>query len=217
MTKLTLTFDNGPTPGVTELVLDALASRDIKATFFLVGDHLAEPGALEIAMEAHAQGHWIGNHTMRHGPPLGDWTDHEAAVEEIASAQTALGRLAHPRRFFRPNGRGEVGPHLLNGPALDYLVAHHYTVVLWSIYVRDSKQPLDWEQRALDTIGRREWDVLVLHDVLNGGMDSLPKFLDGILDRGITLEQDFPDDLVPIDRGAITDAAATILTQGVAL
>ena len=106
MTKLTLTFDNGPTPGVTERVLDALASRDIKATFFLVGDRLAEPGAIEIATEAHAQGHWIGNHTMRHGPPLGDWSDHEASVEEIASAQAALGPLAHPRRFFRPNGRG---------------------------------------------------------------------------------------------------------------
>ena len=57
----------------------------------------------------------------------------------------------------------------------------------------------------------------MLHDVLNGGMDSLPTFLDSILERGITLEQDFPDYLVPIDRGVITDAAATILPQGVAL
>jgi len=217
MTKLTLSFDNGPTPGVTERVLDALASRGIKASFFLVGDRLAEPGAIEIAAEAHAQGHWIGNHTMRHGPPLGDWSDHEASVDEIASAQVALGTLAHPRRFFRPNGRGEVGPHLLNAPVVDYLVAHRYTVVLWSVYVRDSKEPLDWAQRALDTIGRRAWDVLVLHDVLNGGMDSLPMFLDSILDRDITIEQDFPDYLVPIDRGAITDAAATILPEGVAL
>jgi peptidoglycan/xylan/chitin deacetylase (PgdA/CDA1 family) len=217
MTKLTLTFDNGPTPGVTERVLEALASRGIKASFFLVGDRLADPGAIEIAAEAHAQGHWIGNHTMRHGPPLGDWSDHEASVDEIASAQEALGPLVHPRRFFRPNGRGQVGPHLLNATVVDYLVAHRYSVVLWSVYVRDSKEPADWAQRALDAIGAREWDILVLHDVPNGGMDSLPMFLDAILERGVTLEQDFPDYLVPIDRGVITDAAATILPQGVAL
>ncbi len=217
MTRLTLTFDNGPTPGVTEPVLAALASRDIKATFFVVGDRLSEPGAFEIAETAHEQGHWIGNHTMQHGPPLGNWTDPHKAVDEIASAQEALGRLAHPHRFFRPNGHGTVGPHLLNGPVVDYLVTHHYTVVLWSIFVRDSKQPEDWDQRALEVIGERDWDVLVLHDLAGGGMDLLPGFLDSMLERGITFEQGFPEDLLPIDRGVITSAAATVLPQDVTL
>src|SRR5947208_2063040 len=42
--RLTLTFDNGPTPGVTEHVLDELARRDLKATFFMVGTDLRLPG-----------------------------------------------------------------------------------------------------------------------------------------------------------------------------
>ncbi|MBY9051435.1 polysaccharide deacetylase family protein, partial [Pseudomonas fluorescens] len=40
---LTLTFDNGPDPDVTPLVLDILAERGIKATFFVIGEKLADP------------------------------------------------------------------------------------------------------------------------------------------------------------------------------
>ena len=188
-----------------------------EATFFLVGDRLLEPDAFELAVATHEQGHWIGNHTMHHGPPLGTWADPHKAVDEIASAQESLGDLAHPHRFFRPNGHGSVGPHLLNAPVVDYLVTNQYTVVLWSIYVRDSKQPEDWDERATAAIGQRDWDVLVLHDLAGGGMSLLPKFLDVMLERGVTFEQGFSEDLVPIDRGVITSAAATVLPQDVVL
>ena len=56
MTKLTVTFDNGPTPGVTEKVLDALRSRDLKSTFFLVGDKLATAGASDLASQRARRG-----------------------------------------------------------------------------------------------------------------------------------------------------------------
>ena len=44
MPRLTLTFDNGPTPGVTEQVLATLAERGLRATFFVVGEKLKQPG-----------------------------------------------------------------------------------------------------------------------------------------------------------------------------
>src|SRR4249920_3479867 len=100
VSRLTITFDNGPTPGVTDRVLATLLSRGIKSTFFLVGEKLVAAGARDLAVAAHEQGHWIGNHTMHHGPPLGEWDDADGACAEIALAQEALGALAHPRRLF---------------------------------------------------------------------------------------------------------------------
>jgi peptidoglycan/xylan/chitin deacetylase (PgdA/CDA1 family) len=211
VTRLTITFDNGPTPGVTDRVLATLATRGIKSTFFLVGEKLVATEARDLAIAAHEQGHWIGNHTMHHGSPLGEWDDAEGACAEIALAQEALGALAHPRRLFRPNGRGLVGSHVLSSATIGYLAAHRYTVVLWSIFVRDSKSPDGWEQRALAPLGQREWDVLVLHDVPTSDMDVLPRFIDHVLDRGITIEQDFPTDLIPLEQGALTGAAVSML------
>ena len=114
--KLTLTFDHGPTPGVTERVLDVLRERDLHATFFPTGSHLAEPGVRALAERVLAEGHWLGNHTMTHGAPLGKRNDPAVEVGEIALAQEALGSLSHPDKLFRPNGSGQVGPHLLAQP-----------------------------------------------------------------------------------------------------
>ena len=69
MKRLTLSFDNGPFESGTALVLDALAARSIKASFFLVGKQLAAPGARALAERAKAEGHWIGNHTLSHDVP----------------------------------------------------------------------------------------------------------------------------------------------------
>src|SRR3954447_11542985 len=97
--RVTLTFDNGPTPGVTEPVLDVLDGRGLKATFFVVGERVARPEGRALAERAHAAGHWIGNHTMTHRVQFGCATD--AAVDrEIDDAQAALDGLAHPDRLF---------------------------------------------------------------------------------------------------------------------
>ena len=67
--RITLTFDNGPTPGVTDDVLDVLAGRDVPATFFVVGNRLREPAGRALAERAKAEGHRIGNHAHPHHPP----------------------------------------------------------------------------------------------------------------------------------------------------
>jgi peptidoglycan/xylan/chitin deacetylase (PgdA/CDA1 family) len=66
MRKLTLTFDNGPTPGVTDKVLDILARRDLRATFMVVGQNLFDPSSAALLHEINAAGHWIGNHSLTH-------------------------------------------------------------------------------------------------------------------------------------------------------
>src|SRR3712207_8879193 len=59
MPRLTLTFDNGPWLGATEAVLDILAERSVRATFFVVGERLKALGGRALAERARAAGHWI--------------------------------------------------------------------------------------------------------------------------------------------------------------
>src|ERR1700749_3431208 len=103
MFDLTLSFDNGPTPDITPRVLDVLARRGIASTFFVIGEKLLANRAL--AERAHAEGHWIGNHTFTHSLPFGLMTP-DAASSEFDRTQEAIGSLAHLHRYFRPYGQG---------------------------------------------------------------------------------------------------------------
>src|SRR5579875_1560383 len=133
MFDLTLSFDNGPTPGVTEFVLDTLAAQEIATTFFVVGTHAAAPGGMALAQRAHAAGHWIGNHTWTHSVPLGDRREPDLPEQEIARTQRLIGPLAHPHRWFRPfGGGGHLDRRLLNPAVADYLRAHRFSCVLWN-------------------------------------------------------------------------------------
>ena len=83
MFDLTLSFDNGPTADVTPFVLDVLARRGVRSTFFVIGEKVARPENRVLAERAHAEGHWIGNHTWRHVTPLGQLTDVDETEAEI--------------------------------------------------------------------------------------------------------------------------------------
>jgi peptidoglycan-N-acetylglucosamine deacetylase len=197
---VTLTFDNGPMPGTTDRVLDVLRDRAVPATFFVVGDMLRRPGARALAERAVAEGHWIGNHTLTHGTPLGDDPDVEYARREIEDAQTLIGDLAGERRLFRPpGGGGVIGPHLLSPAATDILRRGGYTCVLWSSVPRDWEDPTGWVDTALADVERLLHAVVVLHDLPTGAMDALPRFLDALADQEVDIVQDFPPDvLVPV-------------------
>ena len=118
MPKLTLSFDNGPVPGATERILEILAERGLKASFFLIGERLRDPACRRLAERAKDEGHWIGNHTMTHTAPLTQLSDPNHAETEIGRCQEMLGALSHPMRFFRPSGGGTLGPHLLTRSAV---------------------------------------------------------------------------------------------------
>jgi peptidoglycan/xylan/chitin deacetylase (PgdA/CDA1 family) len=200
MFDLTLTFDNGPDDDATPLVLDVLARRGIRATFFVIGDRLAECRGL--TERAAAEGHWIGNHTLTHSGPLGTRHEPGLADREIGRTQELLGRLAHPHRYFRPQGGGgKLGLHLLSAEAADFLERGRYTCVLWNSIPRDWDDPDGWVDRALAYCGQQPWTLMVLHDIASGAMRHLDRFLDQVAERGGRLRQDFPPDCVPMTDG----------------
>lgn len=201
---ITLTFDNGPDPETTPRVLDILARRGLRTTFFVLGDKLRDPARRRTAERAHAEGHWIANHTFNHMVPLGRSAGPGRSEAEIARTQELIGDLAHPDKLFRPfGGGGHLDDRLLDESALSYLTREGFTCVLWNAVPRDWEGTGAWVERALDLAGRQDWTLMVLHDLETGAMDHLERFLDQAEDRGARFVQDFPPDCVPIRRGRI--------------
>jgi peptidoglycan/xylan/chitin deacetylase (PgdA/CDA1 family) len=213
MTVITLTFDNGPEPDVTPHVLGTLRRHDIRSTFFVVGEKLRDRRTL--AERAHADGHWIGNHTYTHRVPLGMNAEPGAAIAEIERTETLIGDLAHPRRLFRPfGGGGRIDQRLLNREALNHLHDNAYTCVLWNVIAHDWSDPDGWVERALDLCFARAHALLVLHDLPTGAMRDLDRFVAAAGDRGARFAQDFPPDCVPIERGTLTAAIEPYVSDG---
>lgn len=212
MTTITLSFDNGPDPDTTPQVLDTLRQHDVKATFFVLGDKLRDRRPL--CVRAHAEGHWIGNHTYNHLLPLGMTSERGVATKEIARTQALLGDLVHERRFFRPfGGGGLLDQRLLNREAFDHLQQGAYTCVLWNVIPEDWAYPTGWVERALKLCLAQEHSLIVLHDLPTGAMDNLGRFLSVAKDSGAVFEQDFPESCVLMERGRLVRPADSYLTE----
>lgn len=99
--QLALTFDDGPNPAATPRLLEILAKRNARATFFVIGNYvLREP---ELTREILAAGHTLGNHTMHH-PWLprhssatirAEMLACNAAIEQTTGKQVTLFRAPH--------------------------------------------------------------------------------------------------------------------------
>jgi peptidoglycan/xylan/chitin deacetylase (PgdA/CDA1 family) len=199
--KITLTFDNGPTAGVTDEVLDALAERQMCAMFFIVGRNVRPAAGRRLIARAIREGHRIGNHSYTHGLPLGELSPTEA-VHEISSTQTLLNDFADVDRYFRPWGtEGALERRCLNRTAVDHLIAEKYTCVLWNSVPRDWADPEGWVGRALADTRSHQHTVVVLHDLPTGAMKQLPRFLDELTASGVEVVTELPDECVPILRG----------------
>jgi peptidoglycan-N-acetylglucosamine deacetylase len=204
--KVTMTFDNGPDPEVTPRVLKTLAAHGTKATFFVLGKHLAQPARRELAVRAFREGHQLGNHTFYHDVPFGRLVKPEDAVNEIIMTDTLLGELVGAERLFRPFGGGAVGSHLLNRLAWDFLVARGFTCVLWNCVAPEEPMPDTWMTPTLNACERQPWSVVVLHDIPTGATQHLDRFLGMLIDHGAEFSQDFPPECTPLRRGVSVGA-----------
>jgi peptidoglycan/xylan/chitin deacetylase (PgdA/CDA1 family) len=203
LAKVTLTFDNGPDPQATPLVLDCLARCGVKSTFFVLGHKLGTPAGVDLAHRASGEGHWIGNHTWSHAGRLGDMP-REAALDEFVRTEEALAWLKQSVPLFRPRGGGgKQGQGLLHPAVVERLTAGGYTCVLWNSVPGDYRDPGGWMERALADCRTREWSLMVLHDISNGAMRHLESFLRKLQDDGHLLVQDFPPECTPVVAGKI--------------
>lgn len=214
MFDLTLTFDNGPDPATTPAVLDILAKRDLRSSFFVIGKRLAVPGARAIVERAKQEGHWVANHTWTHTMPLGLRTEPDAPQQEIGRTQDELGDLSMPERYFRPGGGGGIlDQRLFSRAAVDFLTSGGFTCVLWNAIPHDWDDPDGWVETALAQCRAQPWSLMVLHDLPTGAMVHLERFIDAVGEAGGTIRQDFPPDCVPIVRGEIVRPMNAYITN----
>ena len=192
--RVTLTFYNGPTPGVTERVLEILDRAGIRSTFFVIGQKLRTPAAAALARDARSAGHWIGNHTFTHSVALGDRPTADYAAREIGDTQACIGELSHPDKLFRPYGNsGLIGPHLLSRAALSYLLSHRFRTIIWNCVPGDWKDPNGWVESCVAQVEAHDWSVIVLHDIKTGCLPRLQELLQRITDMGVIHEQEYPE------------------------
>jgi peptidoglycan/xylan/chitin deacetylase (PgdA/CDA1 family) len=161
-----LTFDDGPTPGITEWILDELARHGAKATFFCLGRNVeAHP---ELYRRILAEGHAVGNHTYGHAK---GWRENSAGyVADVEHASDFISGM-----LFRP-------PYGRISPAQARLVGLRYRIVMWNIISRDYNRRLSPE-KCLDNVIRhvREGDIVVFHDshkAFRNMSYALPRVLD---------------------------------------
>ncbi len=178
-----LTFDDGPNPDATPLILDALRDRGVHATFFILGRH-AEKWP-ELVKRVADEGHTIGNHGWFHRKlhfksPAYVRRDLELGTRAI---EQACG--VRPRLFRAPHG--------FRAPWVTAIARSlGQRTVGWSLGVWDSDRPgADViAQRTVE--GARPGSILLLHD--GDGYDdrgdrmqtaqAVPQILDRLLDQG---------------------------------
>jgi peptidoglycan/xylan/chitin deacetylase (PgdA/CDA1 family) len=152
-----LTFDDGPTRGVTDRVLDVLAREHVPATFFVVGRAARREPALLRRMAA--DGDEIENHSDTH-PHLNALLPPGALDAEIANADAAIAAATGRRTsWLRP----PFGAR--NAAVLDAARRHGKRVVLWTAMLDETSPhapPDALAERLLRQVG--DGAIIVLHD-----------------------------------------------------
>lgn len=99
---VSLTFDDGPNPDATPVILDALKARGVHATFFFLGRHVERWP--EIVARAAAEGHQIGNHGYYHRKL--HWKSPAYVRDDLGRGKAAIEAAAHvsPTHFRAPHG-----------------------------------------------------------------------------------------------------------------
>jgi peptidoglycan/xylan/chitin deacetylase (PgdA/CDA1 family) len=170
-----LTFDDGPDPEATPRLLQLLAARGVRATFFLIGERAARhPDVVRAIADA---GHEVGNHTWRH---RNAWllTPAMAAREIIEGSRILQDILGRPPRLFRPPW-GIVSAATLATTRRLGLVT-----VLWSIQHEGLRPRTPAAQLRHVTHRLHDGAIVDLHDApgLAGAPDRLLATMPGLLD-----------------------------------
>lgn len=147
--EIYLTFDDGPTPEITQWVLDKLARFEARATFFCIGKNAAaHPQLTQSIVDA---GHSLGNHTHNH--LNGFKSDRGAYLENIELAGQHI-----PSKLFRP-------PYGRMTRQLAREVAKTHKIIMWSVLSGDFDTKISGEKVAQNCIKHIEpGSIVVFHD-----------------------------------------------------
>lgn len=161
-----LTFDDGPVPEATPLVLDILAKYNVKATFFCVGENVKNNPA--IYKRILDEGHGVGNHTYNH---LNGWKTND---KEYFDNVEECSKVLDSKLFRPPYGRIKYSQYKR--------LKKEYKIVMWDLLSYDYDTDLSAEQ-CFDIVKRnsRSGSIIVFHDSVKAA-PKIPVLLTGTLE-----------------------------------
>ena len=179
--EVVLTFDDGPNPGTTDRVLDALKRECVQATFFLIGRNAqAHPGLVQ---RAAREGHTIANHTQTH-PWTIDRLSHDDGLRNIEdgarSIQSALGSAGRLAPFMRY-------PGFVSTPELMRDMANRNIAVFGAdLWASDWNlmSPATQLSQVLSRLQQRGRGIILFHDTQPQTAEMIPAFLRELRARG---------------------------------
>jgi len=173
---IALTFDDGPSAVLTPRLLDILKQRNIKVTFFVLGQLVQQHP--EILQRAIAEGHEVGNHSWDHKPlnKMAEGGLHHEVADTSSEITKATGK---PVTLFRP-------PYGATNARLNRALEKEYgmKVILWSV------DPLDWKRPGPQVVSQRilketqPGSIILSHDIHPGTIEAMPSTLDALLAKG---------------------------------
>lgn len=195
---IALTFDDGPMQPFTSDLLDGLAERGVRATFFLIGEQVI--GNEDLVRRMEKQGHQVGIHTFDHVSLTGlNQADFDAQVEKTRIVLENT--LGHDGFSLRP-------PYGLLDDAV--LEMAQCPIILWSV------DPKDWDDKDTQRIGEHivanaeDGALILLHDIYRSSVDAALQAVDELLEQGYrfgTVEELFADRGIQLQAGHVYRAA----------
>ena len=183
-----LTFDDGPTPEITNWVLETLKQFSAKATFFCVGKNIEQYPS--IFQQIVKDGHGIGNHTHNH---IKGWkASADSYLKDVAQAQEVINTQVQKseirnQNLFRPP-YGQITPKQIKK-----LQEQAYKIVMWNVLSVDWDNSLTKEACLKNVINHADsGSVIVLHDSVKASKNMkyvLPKVLEYYTEKEFTFKR----------------------------
>lgn len=174
--QIAFTFDDGPHATNTPRLLDMLKQRNIKATFFCVGQCVAEYP--DIAKRIVAEGHEIASHSWSH-PNLIPMSEASVRDQLERTHQVIKQATGVEVKVFRPPF-GNFTQRQRNWAYATY----GYKTILWDV------DTLDWQHRnparteSVALSQTHSGSIILTHDIHKSTIDAMPSTLDGLLAKG---------------------------------
>lgn len=152
--KILLTFDDGPNPGSTEIILNELEKNKIKALFFCVGNNVEKHP--ELVNNIIESGHSIGSHTYNH-QRLTNSTKEESLIEMKLFNELLDEKFNYKVKYFRPpHGKFKLGSSKI-------ISKSGMKCVMWSLLTYDYKNDLALVKSSVRKYIDKN-SIIVLHD-----------------------------------------------------
>ena len=182
--KVFLTFDDGPTPEITEWTLEQLKKYDAKATFFCIGNNIEKHQV--IFQKIIQDNHSVGNHTFNH---LKGWkTSDKKYIENVALCQSQISnpKSQIPNLFRPPYGKIKLSQSKI-------LRKFGYNIIMWDVLSYDFDQTISAE-KCLDNVLKNvmSGSIIVFHDSVKAEQNLryvLPKTLAFLKEKGFVCEK----------------------------